>query len=180
MKFKAKFATGIFVFTAIFGAPLLTYAAPSGIPTAKQAEKAKVVDSKNKKLGFISANDHLTFKADGRYFQALVSKESLTATPESRLLFESTGCTGSAYLNYYSENGLIIYEVAFLKHNVDGYEVYMHDLNIPFDPESSPSVNINSVLYSDGSCNEESSSISSVRRAKVVAKLPFTPPFSLK
>lgn len=176
MKFTAKFTTGIFVYTALVLATLPSYAAPSGIPPAKQAEKVKVVDSKNKRLGFIGATNYLTFKADGRFFQVLVSKEELKA-PYTRLLFESSDCSGLPYLQNDNDEAILIHEDAFLKPESDGYLIYMYDLSTPFD--SNVSVSVNSAMYSDGFC-DIARMTTSVRRAKVVAKLPFTPPFTLK
>jgi hypothetical protein len=178
MKFFAKFANGIFVCFALIGAPLPSYAAPSGIPTAKQTEKIKVVDSKNKRLGFIGASPYLTFKADGRFFWVLANKERLIAQPYSSLLFELSGCSGLAYLANLSEGAPTIYEDAFLKLESDGYTVYMYDLTLPFDPNVS--VRINSELDPDGTCNESGGYNTYVRRAKAVGKLPFSPPFTLK
>jgi hypothetical protein len=174
-------------------------AAPSVPPVAKFVDKIKVLDSKNKTVGFIDLNEGMNFKVGNHFFMLRVGKDGLYGGVS---YYGTDDCSGTpslmlqaaVQLNPLHENAIVI------KRN-DGYDVYMPDLDTPEIEASGDTIksykqDLGSLLLGPGApvASNECQIIDWVgssntfqfapgqkfRLGKLLAKLPFTPPFTLK
>jgi hypothetical protein len=173
-------------------------AAPAAPPVAKYVDKIKVIDSKNKTVGFISSMDgDMSFKTGNRYFS--VGTETDGFHSGMIAFYEASDCSGAPSFAKRPAHELPREFVTIIKKN-DGYDVYLPDLNSPDIEPSATTINSykndlpTRFLNMDPSANncaildwsDPNNYLSSaypgqkLRPGKLVGRLPFIPPFSLK
>jgi len=199
MKLKQKLIAGLTAISSAFAVLSMCSAMAEAdfLPNAKFVNRLKVVDAKNKTVGFLAGNGWLTFKADNRLFNVSVDKKGLHGG--SSLYFKTDDCTDTPFIGQialgFEEGSGAFYERAALRKEGAGYTVYFQDYQLP---EETLSESFHSYItdgglipgpisgdVTPGECQLLDTSNSEMfpfmlRPGKQVAKLPYTPPFSLK
>jgi len=202
MKLKTKLIAGLTAISSALAVLSMCSAMAEGdfLPNAKFVNRLKVVDAKNKTVGFLTGSGWLTFKADNRLFNVSVDKNGLHGG--TALYFKTDDCTDTPFIGPIGSIALgledgrgAFYERAALRKENSGYTVYYQndqlsgeELNESFHSYIVDGGLIPGPISGDvtpGECQSIDWNNSEMfpfllRPAKTVAKLPFIPPFSLK
>jgi len=195
---KTKLIAGLTAISSAMAVLSMCSAMAEGdsLPNAKFVNRLKVVDAKNKTVGFLTGSGWLTFKADNRLFNVSVDKNGLHGG--TALYFKTDDCTDTPFIGSIAlgfENGGAFYERAALRKEGAGYTVYYQndqlsgeELNESFHSYIADGGMVPlpiSGVITPGECQSIDWNNSEMfpfllHPAKTVAKLPFIPPFSFK